>query len=127
MLALNFSYFYWHYTEALKELIQICRNFLWFVYHFFSMDVLSKTLLSPWQRLDEPYKKGSGIEGFFETFVVNTLMRILGFFIRSFVILMGAIVWLFVLMLEIAAFALWLVLPCVIIILFISGLRLLIK
>jgi hypothetical protein len=127
MIGLVFSYFIWHYTTALKELFGLCRNFLWFVCHFFSINVLGKTLFSPWQRMDEPYKKGFSISAFFETFIVNTLMRIVGFFIRALVILAGIAVWLVVLALEIVFFAAWILMPAIIIILFVSGLRLLLK
>lgn len=127
MLGLCFSYFFWHYTTALKELLAICRNFLWFVYHFFSIDVLSKTLFSPWQRMDEQYKKGFDISAIFQTFIVNTLMRIVGFLIRGFVILVGIAILIIVLAVEIVFFASWLVLPIIIVVLLVSGIRLLLK
>lgn len=127
MIGLIFSYFTWHYSVALKELFGICKNFLWFVYHFFSIGVLGKTLFSPWQRMDEGYKKGFRIEAFFEVFIVNTIMRLLGFFVRGFVILIGCVVWLATLAMEIVVFVSWLFMPFIIVVLFISGLRLLIR
>lgn len=89
--------------------------------------MLARTLFSPWQKLDESYKKGFNIKAFFEVFILNTLMRILGFFIRSFVIVIGVAVLICVLVLELATFAIWTLLPLIIMFLFISGLRLLIK
>ncbi|HEY4512356.1 MAG TPA: hypothetical protein VJH63_01695 [Candidatus Paceibacterota bacterium] len=127
MLQFCFSYIFWHYTTAYRELYGVSKNFLWFFYHFFSIGVLARTLFSPWQKLDESYKKGFNIKAFFEVFILNTLMRILGFFIRSFVIVIGVAVLICVLVLELATFAIWTLLPLIIMFLFISGLRLLIK
>lgn len=127
MLGLCFSYFFWHYTRALAELLGICRNLLWFVYHFFSLGVLGKTLFSPWQKLDEPYKKGFRPSAFFETFVINIVMRIVGFLVRSFVIIFGATIWLIVLIAEAVFFLSWLLLPLVIVVFIVSGVRLMLK
>jgi hypothetical protein len=61
----------------------------------------------------------------FETFVVNFLMRIVGFLIRSCLILAGLAAICILLVIELAVFILWLILPFVIVLLFISGLKLL--
>jgi hypothetical protein len=107
MIGFVFSYFIWHYTTSIKEFFGLCRNILWFVYHFFSIDVLSKTLLSPWQRLDEEHHRGEGIQGFFEVFVLNTIMRIVGFLVRSCVIVVGFGCMLAVIVIETTVFAVW--------------------
>ncbi len=125
MLGFVFSYFIWHYSTSLKELFGICRDFLWFVYHFFSIDVLSKTLFSPWQRMDEQYQRGAGMSAFFESFIVTTLMRIVGFLIRSFVIIIGFMMLALVFAIEIVFFFCWMLMPLIILLLFVSGVRLL--
>lgn len=127
MLQFCFSYVLWHYTTAYRELYGVSKNFLWFLYHFFSIGVLGRTLFAPWQKLDEPYKKGFNIEAFFEVLILNTLMRLLGFFIRSFVIIIGSIVLICGSIVALATFAVWTLLPLIILFLFISGLRLFIK
>ena len=127
MFGFAFSYFIWHYTRALAELFVISRDFLWFVYHFFSISILSRSLLSPWQRLDERYKKGFRIGATLETFILNTLMRIVGFLIRSFVILVGLATLALVFVVEIAFFLSWILLPIIIAVLLVSGIRLMLK
>lgn len=125
MFRLILSYFIWHYTTALKDLFNHACNFLWFIFHFFSISVLFKTLFSPWQKLNETYKGGFNLNAIFETFVVNILMRIVGFFIRFFMIVAGIISWVLTFLILLAVFALWLVLPLIITVLFISGIKLL--
>ncbi|MES2409443.1 MAG: hypothetical protein V4509_04060 [Patescibacteria group bacterium] len=126
MFRLILSYFIWHYTEAFKEIYILFRNFLEFIYHFFSIKVLSKTLFSPWRKLNETYKKGWSLNAFFETFVVNFIMRIVGFFVRLSIITAGIVCLLIMIVTEIFIFALWTVLPGIITLLFISSLKLLI-
>ncbi len=126
MFRLVFSYFVWHYTIALKDLFNLSRNFLWFIFHFFSISVLLKTLFSPWQKLNETYKGGFDFNAFFETLIVNVLMRIVGFFIRLFMVIAGIISWILTFVALLCTFVLWIFLPFIIIILFISSIKLLI-
>lgn len=125
MFRLILSYFIWHYTVALKDFFNLSKNFLWFIFHFFSISVLLKTLFSPWQKLDESYKRGFNLNAIFETFVVNVLMRIVGFFIRITMIVVGTLTWIITLATSIVTFMVWIFLPFVITILFISGIKLL--
>lgn len=127
MIQFGFTYFFWHYTKALRDLSLISKNFLWFTWHFFSIGVLSRTLFAPWQKLDEQYTRGFNVGAFFETFVVNTLMRIIGFLIRLVVIIFGLIILVAVFILEIVIFITWLLLPLIISVLFISGVNLLLQ
>lgn len=126
MFRLIFSYFIWHYTQAFRDIFNHIRNFLWFVYHFFSVKVLVKTLFSPWRKLSEQYQKGFNISRLLETFVVNVIMRIVGFFIRLLVIMVGIVALIFVIVAGCISIVLWAVLPFIIILFFVSSLRLLI-
>lgn len=125
MISSIFSYFKWHYSTALNDFLRISKTLLWFVFHFFSISTLTQTLFSPWQKLNERYKGGFDITSFFETFVVNTITRIIGFVVRATLIVIGILVLIVSFMLEICVFVVWLVLPFIIILLFISGIRLL--
>ncbi|MDB5204625.1 MAG: hypothetical protein JWP09_653 [Candidatus Taylorbacteria bacterium] len=126
MFRLILSYFIWHYTQAFKDIFNLFRNFAWFVYHFFSIKVLSKTLFSPWRKLNESYEKGWNLNAFFETLVVNFIMRIVGFLVRLFIILTGIISLAFVSIVGATVFIAWIFLPFIITLLFVSSLRLLI-
>lgn len=127
MISLVCSYFKWHYTIGFVDLFGLIRNFLWFFYHFFSIPVLTRTLFSPWERQGERYKKGFDVEGIFETFIINFIMRVVGFVIRSIVIVAGLAVLITVFSLGVIAVVIWPLIPVGVVILFVSGLRLLIK
>lgn len=86
-----FEYLAWHFSEGVHEYLTAWRNMHWFLYHFFSVSVLLKTLFQPFHRMQETYSRGFDPGLMLETFIVNTMMRIIGFFIRS-VFLLGALV-----------------------------------
>lgn len=91
MEALSFvpQYTKWHYTRGIREYIHNWMNVLWFIVQFFSFAVLIKTLLSPWERMSERYRGGLNLEAIASTFIINILMRGLGFVIRVIVLLVG--------------------------------------
>lgn len=106
------DYLQWHYTKALVEFSRIYKNLLRFVYHFFSVPLLLQSFFSPWRRLGEAYPKDKfDLEGVFTTLVVNSLMRLVGIFMR--LVLIGtALVFLFLMILFYPVFlAVWLLLP----------------
>lgn len=115
-------YLAWHYTSALKDFFNIWGNMIWFVYQYFSIPILFKTLLSPFKRLKEQSKGGLDIGGFFEALIVNLVMRIVGLILRSIVIGVGIISLIATFFAWLVAFFVWLVLPFAIIFLMITGL-----
>lgn len=108
---LPFSYFVWHYTYAMAELGRMSVNFLWFVVHFFSIPIVLRTLVSPWRRLDEPYTGALNFGGWFETLIVNTLMRVVGLVIRIVMLAVGLVLLVVLAVFELAALAVWVLLP----------------
>jgi hypothetical protein len=124
MISLLASYFCWHYTTAYKELSKHFKNFLWFFYHFFSMPVLLRTYFEPWKRMEERYPKGLDIGGMASTFLINSMMRLIGALMRSVILLIGVIALAIVFCLGIACFVVWTVLPWLALLVFISGIRL---
>ncbi len=111
----------WHYTEGLIDLARNWKSFIAFVLHFFSLGLLVRTWFAPFGRLDEEYKKGLDAEAFFETLVANTLMRVVGFVLRTFVIVMGLFSLLMVVALGPVVFVLWTFAPFIIVSLFAFG------
>ncbi len=75
-------YFGWHYTTGLVDCVRLSANFIWFVYHFFSVPEVTRTLFAPWRRLGESYRVGFHPERALEALLVNTLMRFFGFVVR---------------------------------------------
>lgn len=87
LLELPFSYLLWHYVYAWADLVRLYRNFSWFLWNFFSIPLLSKTLFSPWKRLQEAAQKDTA--GVLGSFILNTLLRFVGFFARILTLCLG--------------------------------------
>jgi hypothetical protein len=113
-------YFRWHYTRAWKNLFENWKNFILFVYFYFSIHVLLSTLFAPWRRLGEEGAQGFDPEAFLSAVIVNSLMRLVGFCVRLPVVLLGVCATLFVAFLGICASFIWLIFPVVL--LFIASL-----
>lgn len=115
------EYFFWHYTTALRLHLNIVSNFLWFTYHYFSVPVLVKTLFLPWRKSFVGYRVGFRPKIIAETLVVNSIMRIVGFFIRFIILTFATAILCVVALVGLATFLVWLALPAIIIILMYRG------
>ncbi len=124
MISLIGSYIIWHYTRAVYELTKNCKNGIWFLYHFFSIPILIRTLWYPWQRLGEGYKKGFNIGDMLGTFLLNTIMRLIGFIIRSVCIIIGLCVLSFSVVVSFGLLIIWLLLPAIIVYALVGGSKL---
>ncbi len=82
------AYLWWHYTKAWGDFLRLYLNFFWFLSNFFSIKILSGTLLAPWKRLRES-RGGRGDGGFAGRLILNSITRAVGFLLRSGTILMG--------------------------------------
>ncbi len=126
-MRLFFSYMRWHFGPGFQELYQFWTNMAWFGYHFFSIPLLTHTLFRPLYRIHEVAPPGSGIniELFFENITVNFFARIIGFFLRVFLIACGGLYEFILLLLAPILFLLWGVLPFLPAIFAIIGIQLL--
>lgn len=115
------SYIIWHYSAALGDIWGIFTNLAWFIYHFFSVPTLAKTIFSPWHKLGERYGRGFDPSAFLSTFVINTLLRIVGFIIRLAVLLLALAVFAVLIFAGILFYILWLAMPIVLFVLFASA------
>ncbi|MCB9806073.1 hypothetical protein H6775_02845 [Candidatus Nomurabacteria bacterium] len=116
-------YLSWHYTRGIKNLLEIWQDFLWFMMSFFSIGTLTRTLFSPFQRLQEHYKGGLDIENFFSVLAVNTIMRLVGFVTRIIIIALGIVMFLLTLITGVIFFIIWLVLPVLMIFILVIALK----
>lgn len=114
------QYISWHYTVAFFELFLLWKNFSWFLWNFFSIKILFKTLLAPFRRLDVGRKKFD-VESFFESLVVNTLMRLLGLILRSVLIILGILSLCFLFIFFVGFLLLWVLLPFILLGMLILG------
>lgn len=124
MVALGFLYLRWHYTRALGDLAMIAGNFLWFVYEFFSIPLLLRTLVVPFRRITETPQRTLDISAWFAAKIVNTLMRLVGAVVRLWVIALGCISLCGVTLLSGIAFCLWLAAPLLLLALACAGIAL---
>ncbi|PIP73828.1 MAG: hypothetical protein COW88_00750 [Candidatus Lloydbacteria bacterium CG22_combo_CG10-13_8_21_14_all_47_15] len=122
-LAVVFGYYIvWHYTGAFRAIFGVWTNFIWFLYNFFSIPLLFRTLFSPWQRLDIERRRGFNFEEFGTALIVNTIMRIVGFGVKSITIMFGLASLLALVVAGILFFFVWILLPVIITGLFFTGL-----
>lgn len=126
LLVLPFSYLSWHYSRAWVGLWAIQRNLIWFIYHFFSLDVLSRTLFAPWRRLGEVYPERFSLSVYLSAFFINSLMRLIGLVARLSVIIFGYLVLFLTCLLGVFSFLVWLFLPFLLLIGFVLAIRLII-
>jgi len=120
------TYIAWHYSIGVRKVVELWKTFLWFTLKFFSIRNLFQTLFSPFQRLNEKSGGLLDFEKLLESFVVNTIMRILGLLLRSSLIIIGLISWVGVLVLGAAFFVAWILMPFILGIMIIYGFILLI-
>lgn len=103
-------YLIWHYGGAFRDYKRVSINLLWFILNFFSISLLIHTLFAPWKRLSKD-EYGGGDSNFLTNFIVNILMRISGFFIRSVTLIFGLLAFLVTVIFLIVGFLFWLLLP----------------
>jgi hypothetical protein len=115
-------YVQWHYTRGIQDLRINLSNIVKFVFNYFSISVLIHTIFYPWRRLAESYSKGFDPSDFFATLIVNTLMRVLGFVIRSVVIVIGLVATILSAALATVFFVGWIFFPLVIAFFIVQGL-----
>jgi hypothetical protein len=113
------QYLSWHYSKSVGDLLNNYKNFLVFIWEFFSISFLIKTLFTPFQRLKEKYKGGLDLEDLFAVIVTNVLMRIVGFIVRSLIIIIGLVCLSIFVVFGVVLLILWVLLPVVIIAMFI--------
>jgi len=121
LVQIVWFYILWHYTKAWQDIFRIIGNYLWFVGNYFSINLLMQTLFSPWRRLSVAGGKGTS-DTYLGALLVNSFMRLVGFFVRLVTIIVGAIALLFTITLACAFVIAWLFLPIIAFFLFFAGL-----
>lgn len=120
------DYFIWHYSSAIRELLHIWKNFLWFTLHLFSVPKLIKTWISPWKRIRAERTRSWDFEDFAGSLTIGLLSRLVGFLVRSIFIAVGSLFLLMVIFLGTALVLSWFVLPLLPLALIFTGIAILI-
>lgn len=116
------NYLVWHYSTAYTDLLRIWWNYIWFVNHLFSVPDVLRSLFAPFKRLQED-KVNILLkpEDFFANIFVNLIMRMVGVMLRSAILTMALLGFLFVLALGAFFLAFWTVLPILLVDFFMNG------
>jgi len=109
------QYLSWQFLEVPANILRAWRNFLKFNLNYFSIPLLFKSFFSPWRRYSVPYGRGFDIRRFFETLISNLIFRFLGVVMRSFLIIIGLLVEVFIIFGGLTIFFGWLILPILLI------------
>ncbi len=125
------GYLKWHYGKALFSVFNLWNNLLLFLFNFFSIKSLLTNFFTPWKRLTETYPKFGidleTIQTFFFVIIVNTIMRILGMFLRTIATIIGLVCCICFIMTLPIAIVLWISTPILIIISIFLGIILIIS
>lgn len=111
MVGFLIDYLRWHYTTAFADILHVAKNFLRAVAELFSIRLLLKTFFKPIYRIRETYAGGLDFEGLFTMIITNTLMRLVGIFVRTLFIICGLIALAFLIAVIVCAYLVWLVAP----------------
>ncbi len=124
LIGLIHDYLLWHYSVAYIDMYGICRNYLFAVSNMFSVPDLFLTLFAPFKRLEE--EKVNVLrapEIFFGNIFINFVMRIVGFVLRTALIVIALVAFLSVIAVFLATLFLWTILPALVVYFFMSGLN----
>lgn len=119
-------YLLWHYSRAFFEIFHVWFNFLWFIVHLFSLPQLLRTWFSPWKRMTENRGNQWNIEDLAAFVIINLISRIIGFIIRTAIIVIGFTSLTLAVVAGFAVYIFWIIAPFTIIGLIGLGLTLLI-
>jgi hypothetical protein len=117
------QYLAWHFKDNLSAIFQAFKNCLKFNLNFWSVPVLLKTWFSPWRRYQASYGKGFGITKYFEAFTFNMTSRVIGFVMRTFLIVLGLMSEAVIFWAGLAVVLAWIVLPLFLLLIIIYGFK----
>ena len=106
----------WHFIEMPKFLLQVWKNYLMFASNYFSVILLLKTFFYPWKKYNWKYPRSFNIQEFFNTFISNTFSRLLGALMRIILIIAGIFLQIFIIIIGAVIFAFWVIMPVLVII-----------
>lgn len=120
-----FHYFAWHYSRAIVDIAGIVLNFRWFFHEFFGVSYHLQTFFVPFQRLKETATHALDLEDIATSFIVTTLMRLVGMVFRTVAIVCGIFLQLVTFVFGGLMLLVWLFVPLLLLVLFGSGVVLL--
>ena len=119
------NFFSWHYGMGLRRIFRAWSDFLFFAERKFNIFGLARTLFSPWKR-DVTFRSWTGLHPlrFLNILSSNIISRVIGAFVRFWVILIGIVFFFAVFFGGLAVLFFWVILPftyLIALILFLEG------
>lgn len=118
---LAYDYLRWHYRIAPGSLFNIWTNFLIYIVHTFSMRLHLQTLFAPWHRVQETRGKKWDLEDWAGVILVNLVSRLVGFWFRFVLLLIGGSILLALVVILPVAYLIWYTAPLFITICILGG------
>ena len=106
---LLFAFFRWWYSDGWLLQVLAIKNRLMAISRLFSVDQLIRTLFAPWRRIISA--PGRGMQAHFQAAVDNAVGRLVGFFVRSIVLLAAGISAVFTTICSCALVIVWPIMP----------------
>lgn len=128
VISLKLQYLAWHYTRGIRDVILFWQNMLWFIGNFFSMSILLRNLFSPWKALEDKRTTTAFVlSDVLSVFLINLIMRIVGFLIRIVFLVIGLVFYILMSVAGPILIVLWLLLPFIMVGSFIAGIALIVS
>jgi hypothetical protein len=102
-----------HFFDIPLQILKVWKNYLRFFANYFSIPLLLKTLFSPWRKIYWEYPRGFQIGLIFEILIGNLFSRLIGFLMRSVLIIVGCLFEILTFFLGIFFLFLWYFLPLI--------------
>ena len=104
--------FSWWYGEGWRQRFLVAREYIASVYDYFSIDLLAKTLFSPFRQISAGKVRGPiGVQ--MQAIFDQLISRTIGATVRTIVIIMGVITLLLTVVIHLAVVILWAIVPIV--------------
>lgn len=113
MFSLFFDYTKWHYTYALLAIFSLMKEFVRFFFNLFSVTLSLQNLFRPVFSIPIDNPEPTYIGDMVATFLGGILMRLLGAFFRSLLILLGILLSMLTIIFFLVVFVGWIFLPFV--------------
>lgn len=122
MTSIMGEFFNWWYTISPKKLINFLFSMLKYLYHFFSIPYLIKSLFAPWKG-DTKIPINPSIQDQLKALVDNIIARVMGMIVRSLTVVGGAISLILFVSIFAVFFIFWYGAPLISLILFFYGIK----
>lgn len=109
------SWLGWQFVKVPKFLLEAWQNYIYFALDYFSLPILLKSFFAPWRKYRWNYPRGFDLVEFFNTLVSNAISRVLGALVRVVLIVAGILFQIFVLLAGAAVFLFWILVPFIIV------------